>query len=244
MRINFTPLPCVSDEDLRRNAEYSKSLGLPTLGEAMHPDLAVVGGGPSIKGHVEELRSWPGELWAVNGAFQWCRANKINATLFTIDPLPGVADFCELALRAVLSTQCDVTVFNRLRDSYVETIDPDDYPCGPTTASTAAIVALRRGHRRVSFFGCESSFGESTHAYDTGRAHSLLEVVCNGQTFRTSPQMMQQVEYLAAQIRVAPDVLVDRSGGLLSACISDPDIDVIAASRSIYEAVMAAQKAA
>jgi hypothetical protein len=239
VKINFTSLPCVPNEDLERNEAYAKSLGLPRLGEAQHPYLAIVGGGPSAQDHLEELRDWPGEIWAINGTYKWLRDNGVLSAFFTIDPKPGIAEMTESVDCAVLATCCHPSAFDAAFHAHVETIDLADYPCGPTTASSAPMIALKRGHKQVSFFGCEGNFGATTHAYEN-REMPILEVVCNGQTFRTNPQMLQQSEYLAEQIRVAPQVLIDRSGGLLSAVVADPDIDVTAASRSIYDAVMAA----
>lgn len=239
MKIAFKPLHCVPVETLERNRAHTRTLGLPTLGEARHPWLAVVGGGPSVAGHIDELREWPGEIWAINGAYKFLRDHGVLAAFFTIDPQPGIAAMSGSIDCGVLATSCDPSAFAAAYHAHIETVELDDYPCGPTTASTAPIIALRRGHKMVSFFGCEGNFGATTHAYEN-RDVKLLEVVCNGKTFRTNPQMLQQSEYLAEQIRVAPHVLVDRSGGLLSAFVADPDIDVTAASRSIYEAVMAA----
>ena len=239
MKITFTALPCVPGEDLERNEAYAKGLGLPRLGEAQHPHLAVVGGGLSVKDHLDELKEWPGEIWAINGTYKFLRDNGILSAFFTMDPKPGIAKMTESVDCAVLATCCHPSAFDAAHHAHVETIDLADYPCGPTTASTAPIVALKRGHKQVSFFGCEGSFGATTHAYED-RDVPLLEVSCNGQVFRTNPQMLMQAEYLAEQIRVAPHVLIDRSGGLLGALVADPEIDVLAASRSIYNAVMAA----
>jgi hypothetical protein len=215
-------------------------LGLPKLGEARHPHLAVVGGGPSIKDRLDELREWDGEIWAINGAYKFLRDYDILSAFFTMDPLPGIAKMTEAVDCAVLATCCDPSAFDAAFHAHVETIDLDDYPCGPTTASTAPIIAIQRGHKQVHFFGCEGNYGADTHAYGTPRPVNLLRVVCNGQEFTTSPQMYHQTQYLADVMRVAPHVFVDRSGGFLSAVVADPDIDVTAASRSIYEAVMAA----
>lgn len=239
MKIDFKPLPCVPVETLERNARHAKTLGLPMLGEARHPYLAVAGGGQSVADHIEELKAWDGEIWAINGTYKFLRDHGILSRFFTIDPLPGIAGMSANVDSAVMATICDPAAFAAAFHAYVELVDLDDYPCGPTTAATAPIIAITRGHRQVSFFGCESSFGKTTHAYEN-RDVPLLEVACHGQTFRTNPQMLQQAQYLAEQIRIAPDVLIDRSGGLLSAMVADPNVDVVAASRSIYDAAMAA----
>lgn len=226
---------CVPGETLARNASHSRTLGLPMLGEARHPFLAVVGGGPSVKDHIDELKSWPGAIWAINGACDYLRGFGIRPRFFSTDPLPGIADLVACSDSAILATWCDPAAFAAARN--VELVDIEDCPRGPTTASNAPYLAAQCGFRSVHFFGCESSFGETTHAYDVDRGMNMLRVVCNGREFLTSPQMMMQAEYLGEILRSVP-VYRDRSGGLLSAVIADPEIDVIAASRSVYDAAM------
>jgi hypothetical protein len=240
VRLNITAMPCVPVETLGRNVAYANSLGLPKLGEAKCPFLAIVGGGPSIKEHLDELRGWEGEIWAINGAYRFLRDHGILSRFFTMDPLPGIAEMAFKTDSAILATCCDPAAFDAASHAYVETINTEDYPCGPTTASTAPIIAATHGYKQVSFFGCEGNFGDETHAYGTPRDVNLLQVVCDGKEFLTSPQMYHQTQYLADVMRVAPGVFIDRSGGFLSACIADPDIDVTAASRAVYDKVVAA----
>jgi hypothetical protein len=240
VKITFTAKDCVPKETLERNRAHSLSLGLPMLGHARAPYLAVVGGGPSVADHIEELSGFP-VIWAINGTFKWLRDRGVLSQFFTLDPKPGIADLCRYADSAVMSVQCDPAAFAAMPGAYVELVDVTALPAvGPTTASTAPLIAAQCGFKTVSFFGCEGSFGAETHAYGTPRDVNLLRVVCNGQEFMTSPQMLQQAEYLAEIIRGAPQFCIDRSGGLLSACVADPEIDVIAASRSIYDAAMRA----
>jgi len=236
VKIEWVAQHSVPAETLWRNAAHSKTLSLPMLGEARAPYLAVVGGGPSVAGHVDEISLSP-IIWSINGAYKWLRDKGILSLFYTIDPLPGIANLCKHADSAVMATWCAPEAFAAMPGAHIELVDLEG-GCGPTSASSAPIIAARAGFRRVSFFGCEGSFGETTHAYETGRGVNLLRVVCNGQEFLTSPQMMQQTEYLAEFMRAAPDVFVDRSGGLLAACIADPEIDVTGASRSIYDAAM------
>jgi hypothetical protein len=234
VKINFTATDCVPVERLARNVAHTNSLGLP---QARAFSLALVGGGPSVAEHVEELRNWPGEIWAINGTYRWLVGKGIACRFFSTDPLPGIAELCKGA-DAILATRCDPDAF-AAADS-VETVDIEDMPRGPTTASCAPLIAARCGFRQVSVFGCEGNFGDTTHAYGTPRDVRLLKVRCNGQEFLTSPQMMQQTEYLSDIMRETPQFCIDRSGGFLSACIADPDIDVIAACRAIHDAVKGA----
>lgn len=240
MKITFTATDCVSKETLARNRAHALSLGLPMLGAARAPFLAVVGGGPSVADHLDELRYWPGVIWAINGTFNWLRDRGILSQFFSTDPLPGIADLCRQADSAVMATWCSPDAFSAMPSAHVELVDLAEYPAvGPSTACCAPLIAANAGFRSVSFFGCESSFKDgATHAYSVDRPMNFLEVECNGKRFMTSPQMLMQAEYLADILREALGYCVDRSGGLLAAVVADPDVDVIAASRSVYEAAM------
>ena len=234
MRIEFTSIGCVPAADLARNEDYARRLGFPKWSPAASQRLAVVGGGPSIAGHVEELAAWDGDIWAINGAFKWCARQGIDAVFFTIDPQPATTLLAIGVDRAFISIQCNPSLFEALRDSDVEAFAVG--PAGATTATAAPFAATEKGYRSVTFFGCESSFGEATHAYGNRDLKSLMRVRCNGREYLTTPDMMMQAEFLGELIREIP-MFAERSGGLLSAFIVDPEIDVIAATPLIHEAV-------
>jgi hypothetical protein len=230
VRITFGPLGLVPDDRLRANEQETERRCYPRLRErAVPPRLAVVGGGPSVAQHVDALRAWDGEIWAINGAWRWCRERDIEAVFYTVDPLPETAAHARGARRALLADCCDPAVFDGLdREAAVEVFHPRTY--GPTSACAAAVPAIDRGHRHVTYFGCEGSFERlATHAYSEGAApkRTVLAVRCNGRNFLTSPDMVMQTESLAEVLRTAPDVFSERSGGLLRAAVASPDIDVL-----------------
>jgi hypothetical protein len=78
--------------------------------------LAIVGGGNSIKEHVDELRSWDGDVWAVNGTINWCMDNGIKAAFYTIDaqPLENWVYPLHRIKRAVLAADCNPDVISKL----------------------------------------------------------------------------------------------------------------------------------
>jgi hypothetical protein len=236
VKINFTSVGCVPAADLERNEEYARRLGFPKWSPAAPQRLAVVGGGPSIASHVEELAAWDGDIWAVNGAHRWCRDRGIDAAFFTIDPQPVTTLLAVDVERALLATSCDPSLFDALRDADVEAFKLG--LAGATTATAAPLIAAEKGYRSVTFFGCESSYGGETHAYPHNMRDlkSLMRVRCNGQDFLTTPDMMMQAEFLGELIRAAP-MFEDRSGGLLSAFIASPEIDVIAATQRLHDSL-------
>lgn len=240
---------CVADSVFADNRSHNNSLGLPRVREAKarSTPLAVVGGGPSIKRHIEELRNWPGDIWAVNGAFTWCKQHGIDAVFFTVDPMPYHVEFSP-SDRALLADNCDTALVNEWSGAFVKLfqIGIGHIANGPSTASTAPHLGLVTGYVDISFFGCESSWDEATHGYhkpdeelDTISNYGLL-VECGGEQFRTAADFVMQAEYLARMIRLAPHVFKDRSGGLLSAMVRNPDWSALAASRTFYDQIMKA----
>jgi 3D (Asp-Asp-Asp) domain-containing protein len=242
VKIAYTGSCIVADDVLASNTRKNTGRGLPLIGEVapVAPRLAVVGGGPSIAEHVETLRTFDGEIWAINGAFQWCRSHGIEATFYSVDPLPWLVDDCRVARRAILAAHCAPEVFADLKNAHIEIVHlgADGLVHGTTSASTSPMVAIQRGHRHVTFYGCESSSSATTHAYKECRVRaSRLAVECGGQTFITSPQMLMQAEELSAIIAAAPSIFSECSGGLLRAMIASPEYDISAATRDVHQSI-------
>lgn len=246
-RIRFEPVPHLDQETLDRHKAYSRSLGLPetlpgTVGAAA-PFLAVVGGGPSVAGYVDRLKAFDGEIWAINGAWEWCRDNGIDATFYTID---SVIEAPEGVERAILGDQVAPDVFDALAGADVELI-----PLGhgftlnaSTSAATVPMFACWRGHKHITFFGCESSYAETTHAYaiperirNVDTRPSLVWVSCGGDEYVTGPQMILQAEWIAEMARAFPDYIAVEGGGFLSALIEHGDYDVTHICRAIHDQI-------
>lgn len=232
MRIDFRGLGCVSSETADRNLAYSATLNLRPV-SASRERLAIVGGGPSITQHTDELRAWNGEVWAINGAFQWCRAHGIDAAFVTIDPMPVQNHLFTLegVTRAILSPECDPSLFKSLAKADIQL-----FPVrarGATTATAVPTVAVSAGYREVHFFGCESSYSTQTHAYQNWEHEEWLELATKHATFKTKAEFFMQAQWLAGIINAAPNVFKDRSGGLLRALIEDPEWDITALSPAI-----------
>lgn len=224
MRIRFVGVNPVSGSTLRRNR---KALGVyPRPPRATQPVLTVIGGGASALAAPEAPE---GDVWAINGAWKWCRDRGVNATLFTIDP-----KFLVPADIAILGDSCNPILARQCGQVFVQPLA--GLMRGTTSATAVPHVSALAGYSDVRFFGCEGSFGAQTHTFKDIDG-SRLTVRCGGTEFVTNPQMLMQCEVLAEIIRTFPKVYKDRSGGLLGAMITDPDPDIIAASPQIHEAL-------
>lgn len=230
MKIRFISEGSVPGDVLARNQLLLKDYPPPP--RATTEKLAVVGGGHSAADHLESLRDFA-DIWAINNAWDWCRANGLDATLFTVDPLQF-----DPADKAILGNTCDPRLAEVCEEVCV--FDLDAYAHGSTSATAAPHLAIELGYRQVHFYGCEGSFRETTHTFKDIGGNRLL-VRANGGEYLTSSQMLMQGVTLAEMIRLAPHVFVEHCGGLLRALIADLDYDVLAGSKDIHEATMRAR---
>lgn len=230
MKLLFRAEGCIPLADVLENVRLSKLRGLrEPAGNGKR--LALVGGGPSAADHVETLRNWPGEVWAINGAARWCWERGIKATLVTFHPWVEVP---ECVTRIILGEECSPALFDACagRELYVlndETPSGQVLPRGGTTATAVAIKFPFLGFFDVTLFGLEGSYsGHVTHNYtvyeDPNEPWVIVEA--NGQTFRTKAEFLLQGRWLAEFIHAYP-IYEERSGGLLAALVKDHDYDVI-----------------
>jgi hypothetical protein len=116
-----------------------------------------------------------------------------------------------------VATQTDPEVLANLGD--VQLFELQDG--GATSATYIPALAFRMGYPSVTFYGCESNYADSTHAYmDTGDPYTM-GVSCHGESFLTGAEFLMQAEFLAAKIR-SDKRLRERSGGLLRAMVRSP----------------------
>lgn len=232
----------ITPEQTARNKAHSKSLGLPYISVRERPKLAVVGGGPSVLDYAEELKTWDGDIWASGSAFQLAKSINAKCTFFTIDQSTDLAKDGAGATKAILATCCDPSVFEMLKDAEIEIFDLFSEGLKAnhhaTTITAAPKVGLDMGYRDITFFGCEGSFRETTHAYDTTKIDDMLIVKCNGTNFVSRPSFLLQCEFMARVIQMAPHVFKLRGDGLLSAMVQDFDYDITHAQPELARRIL------
>ena len=247
-KLNLVPAGCVPVETMYRNVDLCKALGLPeATWKQGRPALAVVGGGKSAADSLAELRAWPGDIWACGSTFQWLEREGIHATLFCVDPQAGLAGMAVGARKALLASNCDPSAFDVLKDAEVEVFhlvnDNVGVHHGPTTASAAFDLATKMGYLDQSYFGFDSSYQEGpveqmperyqiadpiTHNHKAEKEPFLVRIVCDGKAFLTSAEFFMQAQWMALMFNSKVGeigIIKNRSGGLLSAMINDPDYD-------------------
>lgn len=225
-KFDINVVDCVPGETLARNRA---ACDVPAFIQG-GGHLAVVGGGPSINDRVADLRDHDGDVWAINGAWSWCRERMIPAYFYSADPRPGIADMCKGAL-AVLAAHCDPKTFAAARTAW-KTQGPN---IGPSSACSTLGAAIRAGYRKVTYYGCESSWTENTHAYQHEYDPDWLCVRVDGEEFLTNLHLLSQAGVLAEVLRAAPSVYSEKSGGMLRALIANPEWDAIYGAKSLVD---------
>jgi hypothetical protein len=187
--------------------------------------LAIVGGGHSVASHIAELQDWQGDIWAINGAWEWCRDRDIEATMFSIDPLPGLADVARRCTSAILASCCDPSVFEAMAGQDVTIFDMllDGTRNGPTSLSTSPIVGLMAGYAEFHLFGADSSYASATHVYKNDDVDYKMVVKVGDAEFMTEPEFLMQAEFLAQMVRDCGKFVKLRSSGLVRALVDNPN---------------------
>lgn len=248
-KIRFTPISRFPESRLDEQRAYSRGLGLPEIvpgvvpSEPAAPNLAVLGGSPEIVHQIDRLKAWDGEIWAINGAWNWCERHGINATFYRIDPC--VPDHNSVNIqgvrRAILADLVEPYVFDVLMangaDVRMVRLGKGEGMLLPSTtaAATAPELALWCGHRHVTYFGCESSYGHQTHDYKAENPNRVW-VRCGGRDYVTSPQMIMQAEWIAEIARTYPSFIDIACGGFLKALVEHGDYDITHICPNIGEA--------
>lgn len=246
MAIKWVSHAVVSYDARKANALIVKTLGLPVHKGSGR--IAVVGGGPSINQHVDELRNWDGAIWAVNGTINWCLDHGIDAAFYTIDAQPpsNWGAPLERIKRAVVANDCSPALILKLlaQGAAVSLLPiPNSGPdMGPTSACYAAMLAAEAGYTSLTWFGCEGSFGDTeSHAFESCAIDHWIGIEIAGERFATKPEFLMQSTVISEVIREFPDYYSERSGGMLRAMIEHgPDHDTIFVSEAMAATLRAA----
>lgn len=230
-------------EELHRNAAYSWGR-FPTVEQcSLHErPLAVVGGGASVKAKLERLKTWTGDIWGINQMASWLIQQDIPATLITTDANEIISQWVDGVEKAYLAVSCHPSLFDKLKNKDVKVFNvvsslPDEITGGPATACRVDLLALKLGYPSVTFFGCEGSFEDSTHASRNENRPMQMLVKADGKLFRTTPDYYATTKYLSQIIPVFPEFLHEESGGLLRGMIRDPEWSVIGYTKELCDII-------
>lgn len=235
-KIHWESTPNVSQDARDANAKVIEALGLPKHRGSGR--IAVIGGGPSIWHHIEELQNWDGEIWAVNGTTKWCSDHGIDAWFYTCDAMPVSKWAYDLSRveKAALAPDVSPDTIEYLLKNGAEVTLTGPIHSGPTSANASDYLAIECGYSSVTYFGCEGSFAEPaidapTHAFASVQIDDWLIIEVGGEHFKTKSEFISQSVMLANTIKAFPHIYSEKSGGLLRAMIEhgfEYDITMVA----------------
>lgn len=208
------------DEALKKNIQAACKLPLPWVTEesAHEGHAVIVGGAPSVKNFVEELRQRKANgqtIFALNNAYRWCVENNIMPDAqVMLDARAENAAFVPESTNARLyyASQCHPDVFAAapmtpiyIWHSHTEILDealiaPSGTNVlringGTTVGLSAMALCYALGYRKLHIYGMDSSIAEDKHhAYQQtlNDADRILDVVCEGREFKAAPWMVAQ----------------------------------------------------
>jgi len=246
VRLNISPVGNTSEEDIKKNIKYCKKMKFKKVswGCYIFPRCAVVGGGESVKKHLSTLRSWSGDIFAMNDAAGYLSKNRIKSYMFPIDGSKIPFKTGKNVKGAVFSTRVnkcqfdqfrheDIRVFNMAEDDQKQGIEG-----GPTGLCRTPHLLLQMGYAGIDFFGCEGSFFRRSHNtgdHDDARGNMIV-VRVKGIDYLTHAGFMVQNEFMVKLFKEYPKFFSFHCDGLLMAMFENPDTwGVVAVSDSIKE---------
>jgi hypothetical protein len=245
----------VAEEGRIANLKSNLARGLPVL-EQVVPEherpLLIVGSGPSVSGLIEYIKGWPGDVWAINGAYDFLLSHGLICEgFFGIDPLPELADYLRNANEYTtfyVSSFCDPAVLDALEGRKVllwhamaenRDVFPEGHQMiyGGTTAVTRApFLALALGYRDINMIGVDSSYDKERGqycyewgTYKTDIAEMTIPVSINGEgPFFTEIGLCKQVAQLGTMLTAfnrTREMLKIDPAGLMGAFMRAPVMD-------------------
>jgi uncharacterized Rossmann fold enzyme len=200
----------------------------------------IVGGGPSIKNTINEVkwRKAQGQtVISINGATAYLNTIGIRSDIqVLIDARPENISFVNEwdSSERYMASQCDPSLFDKsgsnttvfhMNTVGIQDILPKDREAnlissGTTVGLAAIVVAYTQGYRAIHLYGFDSSYEETHHAYEQKQNDNdmVVEVVCAGKTFKAAPWMVkqaQQFQELALQLIEDKVIITVAGSGLL-----------------------------
>lgn len=220
---------CALDEaGLYEHIRLALLRNLPTVtGQPEHDGTAVlVAPGPSVRGFLPNImrhRLKRDAIVAITSAHDWLmEKGVIPDYAVAIDPLPEQKRWFakkNQQTRYMVGSQCHPDTFEHLADCHTilwhlyvregQTYPPNaDLITGGTTAGLRAInLFYALGFRKFVLYGYDSCLQDGklrTNGTDNG--DKVIEVVCGGETFLTTPPMAAQASEFQNLFQCMPDI--------------------------------------
>lgn len=212
--LEMTQVMNVSDSDLIENIKSALKLPYPRVNQIPAHDghAVIVGGGPSLNDHIDEIR-WRKQqgqiVFATNNTL-----SKVEADYHVmLDARKENAAFVPYNMKCLYASQCHPNVFERSKnngnaitiwhsmiDGIQEVVCEDSCFIGAGLSSVglkAMALAYTMGYRKIHIYGLDSSYRDGEHhAYKQplNDNERILDVECNGTIYTTAAWMATQAE--------------------------------------------------
>lgn len=209
------------DEALLSNIKTNSANGTEWIGfrRTMARPAILVGGGPSVADHVEDIRAAQmagGIVFAMNGAASFLLSHGIKPdyqviadakpeTVTLVEPRAAVHLFASQVDPACFNAVCGALLWH-LEMAGMEDVFPVERKArggyalvggGAAVGNSACALAYVMGYRTLHLYGYDSSHrGDASHAYDQpmNRFIPTIPVTWAGQMFTSSLAMKAQAE--------------------------------------------------
>lgn len=229
-------------ETVRRNVASACERDLPWLeiNPAHDKHAVIVGGGPSLKDTIEEVK-WRSSIGdtviSINGSGEFLYKQGIFADIqVVIDARKHNARFMNplWSKERYIASQCDSSVFDvsgsrttlfHMNTTGIESMLPEDREAnlissGTTVGLAALVIAYTQGYRTIHLHGFDSSYSEDHHAYPQPENDQdvTVEVSVGERTFKCASWMAvqaQQFQTLALQLAAEGVIITVAGDGLI-----------------------------
>lgn len=190
-------------------------------------DIMIVGGGPSLDQHEEEIRQLRKDgvkLIAINGAYKWCIDKGITPSgLVMIDARPFNARFAKPVIdecKYFIASQCDPSVFEGLPEDrtyiwhttsdHIRAALDEKYklwwgiPGGSTVLLRAIPLFRMLGFKKFHLFGCDSCIMDNKHhgySQPENDEKLVVPVSVGGRIFKCHVWMVSQAQEFINLVR-------------------------------------------
>jgi len=233
---------------IRRNVIENSRKKIHWLNQSEHGvfkgKVAIVGGSPSMKNKIEELRQLQKQgvmIWSLNGTHDYLIDKEIIPDFFAMVDARPCNDFCNKPQKScfyLLASQCNPKVFDKLKgyhrllwhsdlDEQTDEIinkqaqkkriwEWHKVGSRKTIGLTSIFLAYTLGFREFMLYGMDSSFNEYQHSYkqEQNEGDTKMEVLT------TNGKTFITTPVLAAQACLYQEVkdLVEGQGGKVIMC--------------------------
>jgi hypothetical protein len=211
----------VSKQLVENNILSSSRRNIPWLDNdicTLSGKIAIIGGAPSIKVKLDELRAFDGQILATNGTHDFLIDNGVTPDFFFQLDARKCNKFAQKRQGGcvyILASQCHPDSFESINPDLLVHVEMEGFPYKRvnqigknkgieaftyisgkgTVGITSIALAYTLGFREIHLYGMDGSFDDLHHAYHQpqNEMDKVIEYAINGKRFKTTPELCNQM---------------------------------------------------